>query len=716
MGTQWLCAAAFCLALMRAACAAPALDTPFLQDRSEKFPAEGDLAGAALRKVHVNKDGIVYVLTDRGMARLFGDKLALDRSFRPFNNRALLDTAQARGEIFYLFEDSLLCNGFSGTFALKLPPGKFNRVAVGEDLRALLSGATTTAIAENGVLKEFPVAGTPFAAGTNFFLLNDSGVHRLNSETLSLWIEGTRFQSLAWNTNGLTVGMLEGLFTTKNPSDPRRVTTKLPSPNITALEWVGATLWAGSPQGAFRMRADGIDYYASKRWLLDDQVIDLASDSSGNVFVLTATGLNKIVYEPMTLAQKARWYQDKIRNRHIRYGLVSELHLTRPGDPTSAQMIDTDNDGTWNNYYMASQAFRYGATKEEDAHAHAWEVFAAIERLEEINPLEGFPSRTFERLGFRNSDPERWHEVGDGFWEWKAHTSSDEITAHAFGSAVLYECAARTPAERARIAAFIDKVATHILKNNLYLIDVDGKPTLWARWNPEYVNWFPHTVGDRRLNSAEIIALFQFAHAITGKPAYKEKAMELIEKHGYLDNIISSMSKIAFTKGYIHQGIELGTDWNHSDDLLSFVTYWTLHRFAFNDKLKAQYAQAINDHWAIEKIERNPLWNFVNARAGAKNFDSDGALWTLRRFPLDMVDWSVRNSHRGDITKMAPNFREQQLVELLPPSERRMTRWNSQPFILDGGSGGRTELAGDEFLLPYWMGRYLKLISPPVGN
>jgi len=49
-------------------------------------------------------------------------------------------------------------------------------------------------------------------------------------------------------------------------------------------------------------------------------------------------------------------------------------------------------------------------------------------------------------------------------------------------------------------------------------------------------------------------------------------------------------------------------------------------------------------------------------------------------------------------------------VELLPPGERRMSRWNGHPFVLDGGDAGQTEFAGDEFLLPYWMGRYLKLI------
>ena len=40
-----------------------------------------------------------------------------------------------------------------------------------------------------------------------------------------------------------------------------------------------------------------------------------------------------------------------------------------------------------------------------------------------------------------------------------------------------------------------------------------------------------------------------------------------------------------------------------------------------------------------------------------------------------------------------------------------MARINTQPFILDQGDGGRTELPGDEFLLGYWMGRYLKRIE-----
>jgi len=39
-------------------------------------------------------------------------------------------------------------------------------------------------------------------------------------------------------------------------------------------------------------------------------------------------------------------------------------------------------------------------------------------------------------------------------------------------------------------------------------------------------------------------------------------------------------------------------------------------------------------------------------------------------------------------------------------------------FILDrkGGNGNGEQSAGDIWLLPYWMGRYLGIISEPVKN
>jgi hypothetical protein len=694
-------------------------DTPFRQDVSIRFTLAPELAGASLQKLALNRDGIVYVLADRGVARLFDQTLALDKSFRPLTGLRALDLALSRGELFYLYPDRFLANGWAGTVLQHLPSEVFDRFAVADDGSVLLAGATNLALfakeklcSVQGPRREGRVSRL-LASENHFFVLAPDGIHRLNGTQLRPFHSVADATALAFRGHELFVGTRQGFFALDRETggETRPLQTRLPVLDITCLAPAADGLWVGTTRGAYHWHTNGsFRYYASQRWLADDAVIDLQPDGRGDVYVLTRSGLNKIEFRSMTLADKAAHYERKIRQRHIRFGFCAELRLLRAGDITSAEMIDTDNDGTWSNYYMASQAFHFGATGDRQAWSNAWETFAAMERLEQINGLAGFPSRTFERKGFKYSDPDRWRSTADGDWEWKATTSSDEIAAHTFGCAVLWECVARTSAEKQRIASFYDKVMSHIVRNNYYLIDWDGKPTLWGRWNPEYVNWYPHSIGDRRLNSAEIIAGLQLAYRMTRKDLYRARAFELLHQHGYLDNITSSLRLIAPTPGYVHQDNDMGNEWNHSDDLLAFVTYWTLHRYAFDGRLRAKYGEAIKDHVEIEKQERCPLWSFVYASTGAKDFDLEGALWTLRGFPLDLISWTVQNSHRKDVTRLPPNFRHQRMAELLPPGERRISRWNGHPFVLDGGNGGRTEFAGDEFLLPYWMARYLKVI------
>jgi len=95
-----------------------------------------------------------------------------------------------------------------------------------------------------------------------------------------------------------------------------------------------------------------------------------------------------------------------------------------------------------------------------------------------------------------------------------------------------------------------------------------------------------------------------------------------------------------------------------------------------------------------------------------KEFDTPGAVWTLRGTLLDTIAWRIINSHRQDLTKLPANFMGRQLKELLPPGERLIARINTQPFILDQGDDA-TDFPGDEFLLGYRLGRYVGAISAP---
>jgi hypothetical protein len=217
----------------------------------------------------------------------------------------------------------------------------------------------------------------------------------------------------------------------------------------------------------------------------------------------------------------------------------------KEGLPETGRLQDSDNDGLWTSMYLASQAFRYAVTQSPEALANCRESLAAMERLFTINPVAGFPSRSFERQGYldRLSDRQRWVPVGDSIWDWKSTTSSDEAIGHMFAYGVLAEIVEDEEIRRQAIQ-LMDTLMSHILKNDLYLIDYDGKPTTWGRWHPDYVNARLPMVGDRKLNSSNIIAMLQTAFYFTGKEKYRDKAFELMEEHGYLKNLLRPMREI----------------------------------------------------------------------------------------------------------------------------------------------------------------------------
>ena len=70
--------------------------------------------------------------------------------------------------------------------------------------------------------------------------------------------------------------------------------------------------------------------------------------------------------------------------------------------------------------------------------------------------------------------------------------------------------------------------------------------------------------------------------------------------------------------------------------------------------------------------------------------------------PLEEIDAEIK-ALEDEIQRL--------LAEVLPPDERPIMKWNGNPFRIDGGNGGRTEDDGSFLLLPYWMGRYLGILS-----
>jgi hypothetical protein len=718
----------FCIAICAAFITAPPAypkdaphsykDRPFLQDFAEKTLVCEELTGVELLAVRSDRNGRILVLSDKGLLQIHKGELVPDRLYRPIGDMQVQGLETCRGQFIYLTDKAVLSNAWAGNIYTSHKMRDVRLFAMGNNFDFLLAG--------EGDLAYFNEAGDPdeldieqTRAGQLLFDRRRRRFLVLFGDRIYCYAPGKKcrkvFQGedltclgLINNNTILVVGTRDGYIELDAGSFRQEsgVQRQLPWTEIRCVKQVGKAVWFGTPRGAFALQPGGrIDYYASKRWLVDDYVIDISRGPGNSVLILSRSGLNIIRFKRMTLQQKA-WHFDRLtRSRHIRHGFNSGLAMGKPGDLSTGTLVDNDNDGLWTAMYLAGELYRYAVTDSRDALQNCYESFEAMERLSNVNHMKGHPSRSFERAGYQLSDKSRWQPAADPNWTWKATTSSDEIVGHFFVYSIFAE---EIPDEewRSRAVRLMDDIMDHIVRNDWYLIDYDGKPTLWGKWNPDYVNGFPKQVGDRRLNSVEIIAFLQTAYHFTGKEIYKQKAFELFKEHGYLDNIMIPITRIGRVPG-----IDLTTEWNHSDDELAFLSYWNLYKYAFNGELREKYRRAIKGHWEIERPEKNPLWNLIYAMTGAAEFDLEESIWSLREFPLDTISWSVQNSYRKDLEFLEPNFREQSTRDVLPPDERPMSKYNGNAFRLDGGSGGRREYSGDIFLLPYWLGRYLKAIE-----
>jgi hypothetical protein len=478
----------------------------------------------------------------------------------------------------------------------------------------------------------------------------------------------------------------------------------LPNTDVTVIQSESAAVtWIGTQRGAIRLRRDpyAIEYFAGERWLPADHVTGIGFEGTA-AWIETPKGFARIEYVPMTLAEKSRAFVSRIQARHNRWGLTSDSHLRVPGDVSSNQTMSSDNDGLWTAMYVAAECFRYKVTGEADAREHARTGMRAIMRLEAITGIPGFPARSFIKVGadVQPKDGE-WHDTADKMWRWKGDTSSDEIVGHYFVYPIYYDLVAED-AEKPALRAAIDRITNHILDNNYQLIDVDGKRTRWGWWGPEAVWENPNETGLRALH---LLSHLRVALHMTGTPRYRARYQaaydELINTHKY--HWLTRNQKI-MVPGHI----------NHSDDELAFLSYYPLLRYEIDPALLAVYRQSLERSWQIERPERNPLWNLIYAvGTAAKDFDRPESIRTLREIPMDTIGWTVSNAHRADVPvdPLSDRFKRRQALVVLPYDELPMSKWNGNPYNLDGGNGGRGEDDGAYFLLPYWMGRYHKLID-----
>ena len=496
-------------------------------------------------------------------------------------------------------------------------------------------------------------------------------------------------------------------------------------------------VWFGTKIGAIRFTGKEFEYRQGKRWLADDIVNSVVVAPSGDAWFATPVGVTCIESKPMTLREKADFFNSEIDKYHKRteYGYVDGVTLDKPEDKSKVHQHDSDNDGLWTSMYGAAQCYEYASTKSAQSKKRANDAFRAVGFLSEVpqggkqSPPYGFPARTILPTSGRNpndhdneehdkkrkeSDPQwkvivpRWPVSADGKWYWKTDTSSDELDGHYFLYGLYYDLVAETEEEKKYARLVVDRVSTHLLEHGNALVDHDGKPTRWGRFGPDVLNTDVLT-DCRGLNSIAYLSYLVVAEHVTGDPKYRERANELLYKYNYFTNVLNPKYQNGPGAG------------NQSDDEMAFMCYYHLFKYETDPKLRKQYMRSFARYFAQEESEACPLFSYIFAtyyepvryhwKSVPESVVQD-SLVTLQRFPLDRADWAYKNSHRLDIVPLPPHIVEREgrgglrTGKVIPIDERFVNQWNNDPWDLDRGGSGTHLADGASYLLPYWMGVY----------
>lgn len=482
-------------------------------------------------------------------------------------------------------------------------------------------------------------------------------------------------------------------------------------------------LWVATKLGVARYDHGRWSLRHSRRWLQSDDTRDVVIAADGTAWVATAAGVDAIRRKRMTLAEKADYYLQMLRARHIRPpGLVGPAVLVTPGDLSRSYIEDDDNDGEHTGEYCAMESLRYAVTHDPTARENAKAAFHALLVLQQATGTGHFIARSVLPIGTpprhevdrtftpeeiaesHRTDPrakiieKRWVPSPDGKWLWKRDASSDEVDGHMFGYATYYDLAA-DDAEKKLIAEEVDRIIGGIVDHGYVLQDIDGKGTQWANWSPESLNGDPTWHEERAGNSVEMIAYLGVAFHMTGKAKYQEAAHNLIEKHGYDKNMLQTI-------------FDTPSERTHIEDELLSIVYPNLLTHLIFPTLKAT-AEISMQRWH-KTVERDgiPFYDFVYNRFSGRQVPLEPAVENLRDWPLDMIEWTVDNSHREDVTQdRTPGLDEGFLTRLLPRSEMGLCMWDQEPYKAVIGNNGQREDKPNDWLLAYWMGRYYGLLG-----
>lgn len=478
---------------------------------------------------------------------------------------------------------------------------------------------------------------------------------------------------------------------------------------------------------------------------------------------------------PESLAQKATYYDDIAQRLHVHPQLKwAQGVVLKPGvDEATATWRDVErwlsgeNDGLWSALYLASQAYRYAATRSPEALAMIRLLLEGEADRMGVTGVPGMFTRQLIPPGVpgiacpsddasytvdEEKDDNRWVQIReDGCawvvdretqaWTqsthcgleafagycWLDNVSKDEYSGHMFALGAVWQLVDDAPI-RAQVKDMLQKVGAHILANDLKIVDWDGRVTEHGRFHPLALDNFPGH------NAAMSLSYLSMVLAATGDEALAARYEEcLLMRKGSMDCFNTGFVEVLPFHRYLSDpGLYIGNEACRSNFNNISMHTLSMHSLVWFEK-DADQRKRYQDSLADDVMQvagqprtalahNNAVFDFIWAADKRLGPGSDGPAYAavengvcmLRQFRARQTPVEVQVSEALAAPYCKNRFDEDTGQFAREPADRCTSNfmWWKDPYDLRTcGTPERLVEVPTDYLLAYWMGRYYGFIG-----
>jgi hypothetical protein len=396
-------------------------------------------------------------------------------------------------------------------------------------------------------------------------------------------------------------------------------------------------------------------------------------------FVLLAASLHSA--EPDALAIEA-----SILARHMPFGTILNPILSADGK-TVVGYTRCGDSAIWTGHYLAAEAFRYKVTLAPDALANVRTALNGLTLLTDITGINllarcAVPADSPFAAGITSEEKNNGIHpatVNGKSWSWIGNTSRDQYIGVFFGLGAAYDLISDT-AIRASISTLASRLLDHLLQTGWTVFMPDGTISTTFLQRPD-----------------QQLALLQIGRHVN--PG--EFSQEYSRDSGALQILVP-----------VPLGVDAADD--HSSYFkfnLDFDNLYNLIRLEDSGTAKALYEKGFNLVRSTTDNHLNPHFNMIDRALHGANATRDAETRADLDAWLKRPRTDVFVDLRSTVAVCGTEACRPIPVEQRPPSD---FLWQLDPFQLTGGGGGIIETAGIDYILPYWMARYLNVIQEPL--